>query len=152
MLFRSKDEEMSVGKRSATDVASEEERLEELLEAARVAGLSTAGLDRAKKMVCEKARDIWRLKLGRGDVADLPAMPVELKKDASPLPKPYMRRYSSAEMAYWRIVIDELLETKVIRDPPFRCHRGEPVELGEKESGRRMVDHRVPADHRLERT
>ena len=42
-------------------------------------------------------------------------MPVELKPGAKPLRKPYMWRYSSAEMDYWRIVIDELLEAKVIR-------------------------------------
>ena len=42
-------------------------------------------------------------------------MPVELKAGAAPLPKPYMRRYSPAEMEFWRVVIDELLAGGVIR-------------------------------------
>ena len=108
-------EEMEIGNRSPKDVALENERIEELLEAARLQGMSEKGLARASKLVREKARGVWRLKLGPDDVADLPAMPVELKPDAEPLPKPYMRRYSSAEMDYWRIVIDELLAAKVIR-------------------------------------
>ena len=108
-------EEMEIGSRSQKDVALEDERIEELLEAARLQGMSEKGLARAGKLVRERARGVWRLKLGPDDVADLPAMPVELKPDAEPLPKPYMRRYSSAEMDYWRIVIDELLAAKVIR-------------------------------------
>ena len=50
----------------------------------------------------------WNYLECKGDVADLPAMPVELKEDAAPLPKPYMRRYNQAEMEYWRIIINEL--------------------------------------------
>ena len=53
-----KDEEMSVGKRSAEDITLEEERIEELLEAARLACMSSAGLTRAAKLVREKARDV----------------------------------------------------------------------------------------------
>ena len=96
-------------------VAEEDARIDELLEAARVAGISAEGLARATKVVRVKARDVWRLKLGPNDVADLPAMPVELKPDAAPLPKPYMRRYNAAEMDYWQIVIEEMKAGNIIR-------------------------------------
>ena len=109
-----KDEEMTYGERDADDEAAVEDRLIELLEAARLAGMSAAGLVRAKHLVMTKARDVWRLKLGPKDVANLPAMPVELKADANPLPKPYMRKYTAPELAYWRVVIDEMLKSGIV--------------------------------------
>ena len=120
-LRERKCEEMGCGARTQADDDRVAERLEELLEAVRLEGMSTKGLARARELVTGKARDVWRLKLGAEDVADLPAIPIELKPGAPPLPKLHMRRYSKKELDFWDVVIKEMLEAKIIRPrPPHR--------------------------------
>ena len=115
VLDARKGEDLTFGERSPADLDEVALCLEELLEAARLQGLTAAGLKRADGMVRGKTKDVWRLRLGPDDVADLPAMPVELKAGAAPLPKPYMRRYTAAEMAFWSVSIKEMLEAGIIR-------------------------------------
>ncbi|MAA69219.1 MAG: hypothetical protein CL915_10765 [Deltaproteobacteria bacterium] len=79
-----------------------EHRLREMLEAARQAGMSEAGLKRAGIMVREKYRHLWRTTLGPKDFANVPPMEIELKGDVFELPRPYMRRYTPAEIKWWR--------------------------------------------------
>ena len=72
-------------------------RIDEMLEAARMEGMSAGGLNRAESMVREEFRDTWRTTLGRSDVASVSPLELTIKGDIFRLPKPYMRRYSPAE-------------------------------------------------------
>ena len=74
-------------------------QLDEMLDAARLKGMSEPGLEEAEKMLKGEFFEIWRLKLRPSDVADLPALRIELMGEKELiLPKPYRRRYSPAEI------------------------------------------------------
>ena len=91
-------------------------RLEEMLESARAEGMSDKGLKRAQSMIAERFYNIWRLKLQPGDVADMPPLEIELKDGMKfELPKPYRRRYTPAEMKWWRARTAELCRVGVLR-------------------------------------
>ena len=78
-------------------------RLEEMLDAARAEGMTEAGLKRARAMITDQFYNIWPLKLRPGDVADIPPLEIKLKEgDEFHLPKPYHRRYTPAEMKWWK--------------------------------------------------
>ena len=93
-----------------------EHRLDEMLDAARAQEMSSAGLEEARQLIKEKWRNIWRLKLRPGDVANLPAMKIELEEgEKFELPRPYRRRYTPAEMRWWETRIAELCRVGVMR-------------------------------------
>ena len=114
-LLERKCEDFAAGAEKPIDAEKIQQRLEEMLDAARLAGMSKQGLARARKLIMDTCRDVWRLTLGAKDVADLPAMPIELKDGAPPLPKPYMRRYTPPELEFWDVVIKEMLDAGIIR-------------------------------------
>ena len=90
-------------------------RVDEILKAAKMAGMSLPGLARAEKMVRERFRDMWRTTLGKTDVANVPPLELEIKGDVFRLPKPYMRRYSPAEITWWREKMAELVKNGIFR-------------------------------------
>ena len=77
-------------------------RLDEMVEAARRAGMTNDGIRASEKMIRKQFRHIWRMTLGPDDYANVPPMKIELKGDVFNLPKPYMRRYTPAEIKWWR--------------------------------------------------
>ena len=62
---------MTFGKRTPADAKKVANRVDELLEAARLKGITTKGLQRATHLVKEKYKDMWRIMLGPDDVADV---------------------------------------------------------------------------------
>ena len=95
-------EDLGVADQGEVDFDGIEHRLDEMLDAAREQGMSKAGLERARLMIKEMWRNVWRLKLRPGDVANLPAMVIELEEgEKFELPRPYRRRYTPAEMRWW---------------------------------------------------
>ena len=98
------------------DVDAIEHRLDEMLDDARANGMSREGLAVADEMVKKKFRGVWRLKLLPGEVADLPALSIELEGDEDfQLPKPYRRTYTQAEIRWWRTHMAELRQAGVVR-------------------------------------
>ena len=115
-LLERRDEAIGLWDGKVIDWVGIEHRLDEMLDAARVEGMSAEGLKVGAHLVKKKARNIWRLKLQPGDVADLPPLKIELEGDAEfKLPKPYRRRYTPAETAWWNRRIKKLLKVGVIR-------------------------------------
>ena len=53
--------------------------------------------------------------LGPDDYANVPPMKIELKSDVFELPKPYMRRYTPAEIKWWREKMAKLVENGIFR-------------------------------------
>ena len=97
------------------DVDEINHRLEEMLDAARIAGMSGDGLRQARELVFNEARDVWRLSLGPNEVASVPPMKIELIDPKQELPKPYMRRYTKNEVDWWRQHINKLVDSEVIQ-------------------------------------
>ena len=90
-------------------------RLDEVLDAARLEGMSESGLEEGGQMIKEEFQDIWRLTLGPGDYADVPPMEMKLKDPEQRLPKPYSKRHTKSEMQWWKKHIDALLKAKIIQ-------------------------------------
>ena len=115
-LLERKAEELEFTSGSEVDHDGIELRLDEMLDAARAAGMSVEGLARARQMIKTRFYRIWRLKLQPGDVADIPPLEIKLKEgEAFELPKPYRRRYTPAEMKWWRTRTSELCRVGVLR-------------------------------------
>ena len=115
-LLLRKEERLEMTARAADEDAEILHRLDEMLDAARLEGMSEAGLKEAEKMLKEEFFDVWRLKLRPGDVAALPALRIELLKDEEfVLPRPYRRRYTPAEYKWWEDRMQELCDVGVLR-------------------------------------
>ena len=119
-LLERRDEQIELWDGKGIDWASIEHRLDEMLDAARVEGMSAEGLKAGAHLIKNKARNIWRLKLQPGDVADLPPLKIELEgEEEFSLPKPYRRRYSPSEYQWWDRRIKELLKVGVVRPSSY---------------------------------
>ena len=115
-LLDRKNEQLEFGSEEEIDHEGVRLRLEEMLESARAEGMSEEGLTRSRRMVTERFYNIWRLKLQPGDVADMPPLEINLKDEGKfRLPKPYRRRYTPAEMQWWRRRTAELCRVGVLR-------------------------------------
>ena len=66
-------------------------------------------------MIEQEFRDTWRVTLGPGDYADVPPMEIELKDPDQKLPKPYTKRYTKGQLAWWRKRINSLLKANIIK-------------------------------------
>ena len=106
---------MSLGSAETDDDERVTWRIEEMLEAAERNGMSKKGLTRARKMVTERFRSIWATTLTPQDYANVPPMRIEIKGDVFQLPKPYMRRYTAAEIKWWREKMAELVKAGIFR-------------------------------------
>ena len=115
-LLDRKAEEMEFASSGEIDHDGVILRLEEMLDSARAEGMSAKGLLRSRAMITKRFYNIWRLKLQPGDVADMPPLEINLKdKETFELPKPYRRRYTPAEMDWWRRRTAELCRVGVMR-------------------------------------
>ena len=92
-----------------------QKRLEDVLCAARLQGMTEAGLAEGRDMIMNEFADIWRLSLGPDDYADVPPLEFDLKDPDQRLPKPYSKRHTKGELAWWRKHLDQLLAANVIR-------------------------------------
>ena len=113
-LIERKNEDLGLGSSKGADIDIDH-RIDEMLEAARMAGMSSAGLERAENMVREGHREMWRTTLGEDDVANVPPLELKIKGDIFTLPKPYMRRYSPAEIRWWREKMAGLVTNGIFR-------------------------------------
>ena len=113
-LTQRRDEDLGLG--SATnDTTQIDLRLNEMIEAARQAGMSKQGLKEAERMVRKRFRHVWRTSLGPDDIAHVPPLEIEIQGDIFQLPKPYMRRYTAAEIKWWREQMAKLVENRIFR-------------------------------------
>ena len=116
MLLERRDEALDMASAGDIDHEAIGHRLDEMLDAARLEGMSEEGLAEAEKLVKHRFYNIWRMKLRWGDVADLPAFKIELKEgEVFELPRPYRRRYTPAETRWWNTRIKELCDIGVLR-------------------------------------
>ena len=83
-----------------------------MLEDARRSGMSSSGVEKAKHLVCDKYRDVWRTNLGPEDFVDLAPLEIEVIGDFW-LPKPYMRRYSEKEMQWWKTTMNQMIKSGI---------------------------------------
>ena len=90
-------------------------RLQEQLDAAKLAGMSPAGIKRAEHLIREKYKDVWRINLGPKDFVDLAPLTIELKDENFWLPKPYMRNYSADEMKWWKTTMKQMVKDGIFR-------------------------------------
>ena len=90
-------------------------RLDDVVDNARLQGMSEEGIAEGVKMIKEEFPDIWRLTLGPGDFADVPPLEMDLIDPDQRLPKPYSKRHTKQEMAWWRKHVDTLLNANVIQ-------------------------------------
>ena len=102
--------------------------------------MSPEGLVRARHMITRRFYDVWRLKLQPGDVADMPELEIKWEKGKEfRLPKPYRRRYTPAEMLWWKTRVKELCRVGVLR--PSNCGQLSPSNLRpKKRDGVILVD------------
>lgn len=115
-LQERRDEGLTTAGSGEVDYAAIEHRLNEMFDAAKLEGMSKEGLAEARGIMKEKFRNVWRMKLRPGDVADLPAFKIELKGDGPfVLPRPYRRRYTPVETQWWFNRMDELCRVGVMR-------------------------------------
>ena len=91
------------------------QRLRDVLDAARLQGMSDAGLEEGKKMIMQEFPDIWRLTLGPDDFADVPPLEFELKDPDQRLPKPYTKRYTRPQLSWWKRHLDSLAGARIIQ-------------------------------------
>ena len=70
-LARRRDEAFEFAEADEDQEAEVELHLQEMLEDARRAGMSSSGVEKAKHLVCDKYRDVWRTNLGPEDFVDL---------------------------------------------------------------------------------
>ena len=47
------------------------QQLSDVLDAARLQGMSAAGIEKGRRMIMDEFKDIWRLSLGPDDFADV---------------------------------------------------------------------------------
>ena len=66
-------------------------------------------------MIKEEFPNIWRLTLGPDDYADVAPLEMELIDPDQRLPKPYTKRYTKRELAWWRKHIYSLRDAGVIQ-------------------------------------
>ena len=114
LLTQRRDEDLGLGD-TVNDPEQINLRIEEMVEAARQAGMSAGGLRRASKMVRERFRHVWRTSLGPEDIANVPPLEIEVKGDIFELPKPYMRRYTAEEIKWWRESMAKLVQNGILR-------------------------------------
>ena len=115
-------------------------RLQEQLDHARLEKMSVKNIRRSEKMIRKKFRNIWRLTLGPKDFADVPAMEIKLKPGVRfSLPKPYMRRYTPAEIKWWRVNLEKLVMGGIFQ--PSKSSNLSPSNLVKK-----MLDGKVLTD------
>ena len=115
-LLERLDEDLGAGENAeSSEEEAVEHRLNEMLEAARLAGMSKKGLARARVLLKETFRHIWRLALRPTDVASVPPLEIKVKGDIFRLPRPYMRRYTPAEITWWKEKMAELVEAGIFR-------------------------------------
>lgn len=115
-LLDRKNEDLEFGSGEEIDDAGINLRLEEMLESAMTEGMSDQGLKRVRHMITKRYYNIWRLKLQPGDVADMPPLVIDIKNgECFRLSKPYRRRYTPAEMQWWRQRTAELCNVGVLR-------------------------------------
>ena len=114
-LERRKVEDLEIGPDDEDQEAEIELRLQEQLDAAKLAGMSPAGLKRAATLIREKFRDVWRVNLGPKDYVDLAPLEIKLKGDKFWLPKPYMRNYSASEMRWWKTTMKKMIKDGIFR-------------------------------------
>ena len=116
MLTERKNESLEFKPQRTENEKSEiRKRLDDVVDNARLEGMSEEGIAEGVKLIKEEFPDIWRLTLGPGDYADVPPLEMELKDPEQRLPKPYTKRYTKREMTWWRKYLDELLAAKVIQ-------------------------------------
>ena len=115
-----KNQPMEMPGLSQLDWDKIELRLEEQLAAARLAGMSKKGLARGRELLMKKAREVWRIKLQKGDVSSLPPLKLELATGEFKLPKPYQRRYSPSEMDWWSVNVKRLVDAGIVRPSAAR--------------------------------
>ena len=110
-----KNENLEFREDAKDDAAAIKHRLDEVLDAARLEGMSEAGLREGREMIEKEFYDTWRVTLGPGDYADVPPLEIELENPEQSLPKPYTKRYTKGQLTWWRKHIDNLLKANIIR-------------------------------------
>ena len=113
-LIERRNEDLGLGS-SPGKPEDVDHRIDEMLEAARMAGMSTKGLTRVENMVRENFREMWRTTLGKADVVSVPPLEIKIKGDIFQLPKPYMKRYSPAGIRWWREKMADLVRNGIFR-------------------------------------
>ena len=114
-LAERKNESLEFKEDRTGEVEKIKQRLEDVCDAARLQGMSPAGIEEGRKMIQQEFPDIWRLSLGPNDYADVPPLEMELIDPDQRLPKPYTKRYTKAELAWWKKHTDALLKAGIIR-------------------------------------
>ena len=116
MLTERKNESLEfVEKRSPEEAEKIRTRLLDVIDNARLQGMSEAGIQEGVELLREEFPDIWRLTLGPQDYADVPPLEMELIDPEQRLPKPYSRRYTKRELTWWKRHIDALLKGRIIQ-------------------------------------
>ena len=92
-----------------------EQRLQDVVDAAKLQGMSPEGIAEGVHMIQEEFQSMWRLTLGPDDYADVPPMEIKLKDPEQRLPKPYSKRHTKRELEWWRNHIDALLAAHVMQ-------------------------------------
>ena len=114
-LERRKVEGLEMDPDDKDQEAEIELRLQEQLDAAKLAGMSSAGIKRADNLIRKKYRDVWRINLGPKDYVDLAPLEIKLKGEKFWLPKPYMRNYSASEMRWWKTTMKQMIKDGIFR-------------------------------------
>ena len=115
-LLERKDEVLEMTEDGDIDHAAIHHRLDEMIDACRVEGMTSNGLKEAAHMVKKRRYEVWRMKLRKGDVADVPNLNIEVEPGVKfELPKPYRRRYNPRETKWWDENTKELVRIGVLR-------------------------------------
>ena len=116
MLTERKNESLEFRPQRSDKEAEEiQKRLDDVVDNARLQGMTEAGIAEGIKMIKQEFPNIWRLTLGPGDHADVPPLEMEMIDPDQRLPKPYTKRYTKSELKWWRKHLDDLLKANVIK-------------------------------------
>ena len=115
LLEERRDESLEFKADRSQDAEAIKHRLEDVLDAARLQGMSEAGLAEGRKMIMEIFPQIWRVSLGPGDFADVPPMKIELEDSDQRLRKPYSKRHTKNQMTWWKKHLDTLCKANILR-------------------------------------
>ena len=85
ILTKRRNEDLCLGD-AENDPDQIDLRLDEILEAAKQAGMSVAGLKRAEGVIRQRFRHVWRTSLRPDDIAHVPPLEIKVKGDIFHLP------------------------------------------------------------------
>ena len=92
VLTARKNESLEFRVDQEKDEAKLRQRLEDVLDAARLDGMSAEGIAEGRQMILDEFKNIWRITLGPDDYADVPPMEMEMNDPNQRLSKPYSKR------------------------------------------------------------